>query len=134
MKKDISFPPVEGVSIAIARTRSELGEDNWNVYFINKNNFVIRDVVVRSKGYGTLNGEKQETSTLRHHIAGLDPNTFTIIEPIDPSVFHLYNEYWISYFIGNQIFDKKFIFVPDSIIEENLRLIPQLNLEGVLHS
>ena len=52
---------------------------------------------------------------------------------IDPEVFHLNNEYWVSYFIDNQVFDKKFIFVPDSIREENLILIDLLNLEGILH-
>ena len=52
---------------------------------------------------------------------------------ITPDVFHLNNEYWVSYYIGNQIFDKKFIFVPDSIREENLILIENLNLKGILH-
>ena len=136
MKKDILFPPVEGVSVAVAREKGEdpLQEFQWNVYILNKNNFVIRDVVVRSKGYGTLDGEKQETSTLRHHIQELDPHTHTLIEPIDPAVFHLYNEYWISYFVGKQIFDKKFIFVPDSIIEDNLIYIPDLDTHGILHN
>jgi hypothetical protein len=55
------------------------------------------------------------------------------IEPISPEVFHINNEYWVSYYIGNQIFDKKFIFVPESIREENLIPIAQLGLEGVLH-
>ena len=51
-----------------------------------------------------------------------------------PDVFHLNNEYWVSYFIGKQIFDKKFIFVPDSIIEKNIVTIPALGLEGILHA
>ncbi|MFL5728052.1 MAG: hypothetical protein ACJ75J_01080 [Cytophagaceae bacterium] len=134
MKKDISFLPVEGVSIAIAREKNELNQDIWNVYILNRNDFVIMDVVIRSKGYGSGEGEQQQTSTLRHHIKGLDPHTHVLIEPIDPGVFHLYNEYWVSYFIKSQIFDKKFIFVPDSIVEENLIYIPQLKTKGVLHN
>ena len=134
MKKDISFLPVEGVSIAIARVKNELAQFTWNVYILNRNDYVINDVVIRSKGYGTLDGEKQQTSTLRHHIKGLGPQTSVLVEPIDTSVFPLYNEYWVSYFINNQVFDKKFIFVPDSIIEDNLIYIPQLELEGILHN
>jgi hypothetical protein len=134
MKKDISFLPVEGISIAIARIKNELNQFIWNVYILNRNNQVIHDVVIRSKGYGMVNGENKLTSTLRHHIKGLDPQTNVLVEPIDPSVFPLYNEYWVSYFINNQVFDKKFIFVPDSIIEENLIFIPQLELEGILHN
>ena len=56
-----------------------------------------------------------------------------VVEPIMPDVFHLNNEYWVSYFIGSQIFDKKFIFVPDSIVEENMMTIDPPGLEGVLH-
>ena len=58
----------------------------------------------------------------------------TLIEPIDPTVFHLNNEYWLSYYVGAQIFDKRFLFVPDSIREENISFIKELNMEGVLHS
>ena len=57
-----------------------------------------------------------------------------LVEPIDPAVFHLNNEYWVSYYIGTQIYDKRFIFVPDTICEENLSFIPELELKGVLHS
>jgi hypothetical protein len=134
MKKDIAFLPVEGVSIAVAREKNELNEDMWNVYILNRNNFVISDVVIRSKGYGSGEGEAQQTSTLRHHIKGLDPQTHILIEPIDPSLFHLYNEYWVSYFVKTQVFDKKFIFVPDSIVEDNLIYIPRLKTQGVLHN
>jgi hypothetical protein len=46
----------------------------------------------------------------------------------------LNNEYWVSYYIGSQIFDKRFVFVPDTICEENISFIKELEMEGVLHS
>jgi hypothetical protein len=49
-------------------------------------------------------------------------------------VFHLNNEYWLSYYIGRDVHDKRFIFVPDSICEENLIFIKELETQGVLHS
>lgn len=131
MKKDIPFPPVEGVYIAIAQ---EVSDDiSWNVYVINSNAFEIENVFVRSRGYGEKDGFPQETSTLRHAIPNVAPNGYAKIELIDPSVFHLNNEYWISYFVGKQIYDKKFIFVPETIIEQNLVPIPQLGTKGILH-
>jgi len=131
MKKDIPFPSVEGVYIAVAQ---EVGDNvSWNVYIINSNNFPIDTVFVRSRGYGIKDGFPQETSVLRHVFPIVEPNNFMKIELIDPSVFHLNNEYWISYFIGKQIYDKKFIFVPETIIEQNLVAIPQLGLKGILH-
>jgi hypothetical protein len=39
----------------------------------------------------------------------------------------------VSYYIDGQIYDKKFIFVPDSITEGNLSRIEQLDLVGVVH-
>jgi hypothetical protein len=134
MKKDITFLPVEGVSIAIARNKNELDQFVWNVYLLNKNKFDIKDILISSKGYGILDGLEQQTSVLRHHISGLGAGEHILVEPIDPAIFHLNNEYWLSYFVNGQIFDKKFIFVPDSIIETNLIFIPDLNMEGILHN
>ena len=131
MKKDIPFPSVEGVYIAVAQEITD--NVSWNVYLINSNDFPIDNVFVRSRGYGIKDGFPQETSVLRHVFPIVEANNFTKIELIDPSVFHLNNEYWISYFIGKQIYDKKFIFVPETIIEQNLVAIPQLGLKGILH-
>jgi hypothetical protein len=135
MKKDIPFLPVEGVCIAVSRYIESAEEITWKVFLINKNSFTIENVFIRSKGYGfNEEGEKQETSTLRHHLPEVKPGDYALIEPIDPTVFHLNNEYWVSYFVGNQVYDKKFIFVPDTIVESNLIFIPQINMEGVLHT
>jgi hypothetical protein len=134
MKKDINFLPVEGVQVAIARQENELGQYDWRVYILNQNDAPITNVFVTSKGYGQKDDEEQKTSTLRHFFAEIKPDGHEIVETIMPDVFHLNNEYWVSYFIGDQIFDKKFIFVPDSIIEENLVTVPLLGLEGILHT
>ncbi len=133
MKKDIDFLPVEGVQIAIARNENVLGDYDWQVFLINQNNTAIHTVFVTSKGYGEKNAEEQKTSTLRHFFADVASGAHEVVETIMPDVFHLNNEYWVSYYIDNQIFDKKFIFVPDSIVEENLVRIPALNLDGILH-
>ncbi len=134
MKKDIEFPLVEGIKITIARNINEENEAEWNVYLINRSKTDIDTVLVTSRGYGfDKNGKPAKTSELRHFHKHCAAGEIIKIEMITPDVFHLNNEYWVSYYIGNQIFDKKFIFVPDSIREENLILIENLNLEGVLH-
>lgn len=133
MKRDIAFLPVEGVQVVIARQLNELHEYDWKVFLINRNNVPITNVFVTSKGYGFQDEVQQKTSTLRHYFTELKPGEHQGIETIMPDVFHLNNEYWVSYFIGNQVFDKKFIFVPDSITEDNLITIHELGLEGILH-
>ncbi|MEQ9466895.1 MAG: hypothetical protein RLN88_05750 [Ekhidna sp.] len=128
MRKDINFSPVKDVHVVICKD-----PEGWRVYLINRTKNKLDNVMVTSRGYGETETEKQETSTLRHMIPFIDPGEYALIEPIDESVFHLNNEYWVSYFIDGQVYDKKFIFVPDSIIEENLTFIEELEMKGILH-
>lgn len=133
MKKDIPFYPSEGVHLAVAKKTDELNQAEWYVCLINRNASILENVIVVSKGYGYKDGEQQKTSALRHLIPEVKSGSSVLIEPIDPSVFPLTNEFWVSYFIGKQIYDKKFVFVPDTIVEENLSFIEELGLEGILH-
>ncbi|WP_258103175.1 hypothetical protein [Marinoscillum sp. MHG1-6] len=128
MRKDINFPKIEDVLVAIVKD-----DEGWKVYLLNRGDNKLETVMVTSKGYGKKEGKDQKTSTLRHMIPYLEPGMYALIEPIDDQVFHLNNEYWVSFFIDGQLFDKKYIFVPDSIVTDNLSFIPELKLEGVLH-
>jgi hypothetical protein len=141
MKADINFPQVVGVTLAIVR--EPLSEDfgqpdleyQWRVFIINQNDKDLHNIIIASKGYGTTaEGNKQETSVLRHLIEELPGQSAAPIEIISPEVFHLVNEYWVSYYIDRTVYDKKFLFMPDSIIEGNLQPLPFLDLPGVLHN
>lgn len=132
--KDIPVPEVKNVTLAVARSKPPGESEEWKVYLINNNDFPIENTLVASKGYGEKNGTSQTTSILRHFLETVPAHGTALIEPIDPAVFHLNNEYWVSYYIGNVIYDKRFIFVPDTIREENLSYIEALEMEGVLHS
>lgn len=132
MKKDIDFPKVKGVSVAIVK-RTIKEDSEWVVYLINLNEYALENVLVCSKGYGILEGEKRQSSTLRHGIPLVKAKDTVLIEPISPEVFQLTNEYWVSYYIGSQLYDKKYVFVPDTIIDDNLTTIPLLNEKGIFH-
>jgi hypothetical protein len=133
MKKDIDFQKVTGVKIAIAKEETSAGPE-WAVYLINLNLIELKTVMITSKGYGELQGESKKTSTLRHMIDELGPQAVAKVEPIDPALFALTNEFWVSYYILDQIFDKKFIFTSGSFDPGFIQLIPEIGLEGVLHS
>lgn len=134
MIKDITIPEVKNVTLAVARKKAIGEHDEWFVYLINNNDHAIENTLVASKGYGEKDGEQQKTSTLRHFLETVEPHSATLVEPIDSAVFHLANEYWVSYYIDKQIFDKRFVFVPDSICEENLSFVKELEMDAVLHS
>jgi hypothetical protein len=139
VKQDISFDPVEGVSVAIVpaadNALTPAGQPIWQVYLLNHNTFPLQNVIVNANGYGQqADGEKVRTSTLRYLFEEVPPRTAVPIEPLDPALFHLNNQYWVSYYHGPRIFDKKYIFVPDSIVEANFTHIALLDRDGVLHS
>ncbi|SFB61371.1 hypothetical protein [Algoriphagus aquimarinus] len=133
MKKDIDFHPVTGVKLAIAKEETATGTA-WAVYIINLNMIELKNIMITSKGYGEINGEIKKTSMLRHMLDELGEQAVAKIEAIDPSVFALNNEFWVSYYIMDQIFDKKFIFTSGSFDPEFIKLIPEIGLEGILHA
>jgi hypothetical protein len=133
MKKDMDFEPVTCVKIAIAKEETSAGIE-WAVYLINQNLIDLHTIMITSKGYGEVNGEIRKTSILRNMIAELGAQSIAKIEAIDPSVFVLNNEFWVSYYILDQIFDKKFIFTSGSFDKSFIQMIPELGLEGILHS
>ncbi|MGB0882987.1 MAG: hypothetical protein ACPGSO_08525 [Vicingaceae bacterium] len=133
MKKDINPPKVKDVAVAIVKDKNDEGEDIWNAYIINYKKEAINEVLVTSKGYLTdVKGNETKTSTLRHAMGTLAPNDYAIIEPIMENVFALHNEYWVSFFGDKGLLDKKFVFLAETIKEENLITIPVLNKQGVM--
>ena len=111
------------------------GQAIWQVYLLNHNAFPLQNVIVNANGYGLQDdGEKVRTSTLRYVFEEVPPHTAVPVEPIDSALFHLNNQYWVSYYHGPQVFDKKFIFVPDSIVANNFTHIALLDRLGILHS
>lgn len=133
MKKDILFPKVEGVKIAITLEIDEEENEFWDVQIINRNAFAIENVMVTSRGFGEKNGEEIKTSVLRHFIEKIEAQSINKIEAIQPELFSINNEYWLSYYVGSQLFDKKILFTPESIVKENLIELKPFGLVGVLH-
>ncbi len=135
MREELLGPKVENVGVAIVQ---EIGEDNhpiYNTYLINlKEDEIMEGIIITSCGYGedVNTGEKIKTSMLRHCLEILLPNEAARIEPIMEEVFGLTNEYWVSFWINDQMYDKKFIFLPETIQEKNLKLIPAIGLKGVM--
>ena len=131
MKKDIHIPKVEDIGVAIIKDTDEGGEI-WNVCLINYKKEPINNVLISSKGYGTVDQKKVNTSTLRHFFEAIERESHQLIEPISQEVFGLTNEYFVTFYIDNVIYDKKFIFVPGAIKSEYLTLVKIIQKEGIL--
>lgn len=134
MREELMGPKVENVGVAVVQDTNEVGEKIYNVYLLNLRDDIMEGIIISSKGYGVNanTGEKVETSMLRHSLEVLLPNEAAKIEPIMEEVFGLANEYWVSFYVDSTMYDKKFIFLPETISEENMKLIPVLGAKGVM--
>ena len=135
MRKDIEIPKVEDVSVAVVKEMNdEKTAEIYNVYLLNQKQVLIESVLVSSKGYGEnkSTGEKIQTSVLRHFIGNVDAKSFAKIEPIVEQVFGISNEYWVSFSLNGKMYDKKYIFLAETIIDENMITVPIIEQKGVM--
>jgi energy-converting hydrogenase Eha subunit E len=108
-------------------------EKVWYAYLVNDSDFLIESVMVVSKAFGTIDGEMKKTSLLRHAFVEIPAVAVAKIEMIEKSVLALNNEFSVSYFIGNKLYDKKFIFKANAMHEqENIEEVPILFVDGVI--
>lgn len=131
MKKDIEIPEVKNVGVCAFPENVE-GMDVWKIHFINMHNTALEKVFVNSRGYGKKDNEEVQTSGLKHNFESVPAQSSKEVEMILKDLTGLNNQYWVSFFIGNQIYDKKFIFPPNSLIEGNMIDIPIVGKKGIL--
>ncbi|MDX1651992.1 MAG: hypothetical protein R3277_05845 [Brumimicrobium sp.] len=136
MKEELKGPKVTDVSVAVAQEKGDEGLPVYNVYILNRKDIKLEGVLVTSKGYATAQKteEKVITSTLRKSLGDIPPHSAQKIEPIMEELFGLNNEYWVSFWIGEKMYDKKYIFLSETIKDEYFVKLPILNTKGVLIS
>ena len=129
MKKDIQIPEVKNVHVAIVYEYNEIYKTNdWNVYVINNKNTDLEMMVIVSQGFS----ETKTTSLLHKKLNKLPANSFAKIEFMQPDLFKLNNRFQVTFFEGNTLYEKTFIFKENTIKETALRIIPELKKQGVL--
>lgn len=133
MKSDITIPKVENVFLAAVQEWSDdFMEKVWYVYLVNDSDFDLDSVMVVSKAFGTLDGEMKKTSLLRHAFVKVPSVSVVKIEMIETSVLRLNNEFMVTFFIGNTLYDKKFIFRAQTITPDYVEEVPILFVDGVI--
>ena len=133
MKKDLIIPTVENVFLAAVREWSDdFMEKVWYVYLVNDSDFQLNGVMVVSKAFGTIEGEMKKTSLLRHAFVEIPAVSVVKVEMLENSVLALNNEFMVTFFIGNTLYDKKYIFKANSINEVNAEEVPILFVDGVM--
>lgn len=131
MKKDIQIPEVENVFMAVVKEFNEdFRCDDWNVYIVNDRDEDVEMALIVSKGYDE--DKLVETSVMRKTIQNLPAKSFAKVEVIMPDLFKLTNFFNTTFFIGNTMYEKKYVFEKNTIKDGALRVIKQLDKEGIV--
>ena len=129
MKKDIQILEVTGVEMAMVYEYNDVYKtDDWNVYLINNKKVPLEMLVIVSQGFS----ETKTTSLLRKKLAVLPANSFAKIEYIQPELFKLHNRFQVTFFEGNTLYEKTFLFEENTVKESALQVINEIKKRGVL--
>tara|TARA_R110002051_G_scaffold324988_1_gene425001 strand:- start:7176 stop:7571 length:396 start_codon:yes stop_codon:yes gene_type:complete len=129
LKKDIEIPIAKDIFVtAVQEWNDDKTTSFWNAYLINDRDVAIDMLMVVSKGYDT----DRKTAVMRHNLGLLAAKSTRKIEMLHEALLTLNNEFYVSYFADNKLYEKKFIFRKDTITEQNLRPIPLMEKEGIL--
>jgi hypothetical protein len=137
MIKDIPDLKVEDLCVAIAPRPLDVDapEDElifWDVFIINLRDETLKNLFVTSKAYGEIDGEKRQSSVFRQFFDEIESLGLIHLEPLHSELFVLTNEFWISFSLDGQMYDRKFLFTPGSLIPELFSPIPFTDRHGVL--
>ncbi|WP_188461943.1 hypothetical protein [Bizionia arctica] len=129
MKKDIIIPEVTDVYIAVVNEYNDIYKSqDWNAYIINNKDVDLEMVLIVTSGYS----EEKTTSLFRKKLEKLPAKSYAKIELLHENLFALNNTFKVSYFEGNKMFDKTFLFKKNTISLKALQAVPLMDVKGVL--
>lgn len=129
MKKDIEIPKVTDVYLAIVNEYNDIYKtQDWNAYIINDKAIDLDMVLIVTSGYS----ETKTTSVFRKKLDTLPKKSYAKIELMQEELFALNNTFKVSFFQGNQMFDKTYLFRKNTINLKALQPVPLMEAKGVL--
>lgn len=129
MKKDIQIPEVKDVYIAIVNEYNSIYKtQDWNAYIINDKVVDLDMVIIVSSGYS----KDKTTTVFRKKIDKLPKKSYAKIELMQDKLFALNNTFKVSFFEGNTMFDKTYLFRKNTINLKALQALPLMDAKGVI--
>lgn len=129
MKKDIEIPKVEDVYLAVVNEYNDIYKtQDWNAYIINDKDVDLEMILIVTSGFS----EDKMTSIFRKKLDKLPKKSYAKIELMQEELFALNNQFKVSFFEGNTMFDKTYTFRKNTINLKALQEIPLMKAKGVL--
>jgi len=129
LKKDIEIPIAKNVHVAIVHEwNDEFLENDWNAYIINDKKVDLDVVLIVTSGYS----KDKTTSIFRKKLDKLPAKSYAKIELMQEELFALNNQFKVTFFEGNTMFEKTYLFRKNTINKNALQPIPLMEARGVL--
>lgn len=129
MQKDIYIPKVTDVYVAVVNEYNDIYKTHdWNAYIINDKDVDLEMVLIVTRGYS----ETKKTSTMRHKLEKLPAKSYAKIELIQEDILALNNEFKVTFFEDNKMFDRTYLFRKNTINKKALQSISLMEAKGVL--
>jgi hypothetical protein len=129
MKKDINIPVVKNVYVAVVHEYNDVYKTHdWNAYIINDKNVDLDIVLIVTSGYS----KEKTTSIFRKKLDKLPAKSYAKIELMQEELFKLNNQFKVTFFESNTMFDKTYLFRKNTINKNALQPIPLMEARGVL--
>ena len=129
MKKDIDIPVVNDVYVAVVNEYNDIYKtQDWNAYIINNKDIDLEVVLIVTNGYS----DEKITSIFRKKLDRLPAKSYAKIELMQEDLFALNNQFKVTFFEGNIMFDKTYLFRKNTINKKALQPIPLMEARGVL--
>ncbi|MCK5872717.1 MAG: hypothetical protein KAG26_07810, partial [Methylococcales bacterium] len=118
--------------VAINEWSDDFGSNVWYAYLLNTYQDTMEMALVVSQAEGLLEKKETKTSSLRHSYKEIAPFNAVRMELITEDVLALDNTFKVSFFVGNQMYNRDFTFKANTITEKNQIDIPELHTKGIL--
>ena len=129
MQKDIYIPKVTDVYVAVVNEYNDIYKTHdWNAYIINDKDVALEMVLIVTRGYS----ETKTTSTMRHKLEKLPSKSYAKIELMQEDILDLNNEFKVTFFEDNKMFDKTYLFRKNTVNKNALQPLPLMEAKGVL--
>jgi hypothetical protein len=101
---------------------------DWNAYIINDKDVDLDTVIIVTSGYS----DSKTTSVFRKKIDKLPKKSYAKIELIQEELFALNNQFKVTFFEGNTMYDKTYTFRKNTINKNALQPVPLMKVRGVV--
>ena len=132
MRKDIDIHDDLYLALGFVPMPSEDGaQPQWEAYIFNAKKTELKHIIINVSAIGVIDGVEKETATMRFYLEKLEAESCKKFEVLMHETLLLDNTYWISFYEGDQIGEKKLHVQLGHRWSDDLSILPIIDKAGI---